>query len=329
MSHRELEDPSMKLQMKSSETYYIGIDISKDKIDVFTRHDNTAQSIQNQPKDIRKWIAELAKQHGNLHLVCEATGGYEKPLLTTAFNAECPISLINARCMRSFADAMSQHAKTDPIDAQMITRFAEVKQPTALAKPSATQEALQTLGRRRMSLVNKITQEKNALQKADNTFVKRDIVSSIKGLKKRLLKFESEIDRLVAADEDLTSKRKRMESIKGMGRASSNAILAELPEIGELTDSQISALVGIAPFPKDSGKTKGKRQTQGGRSRVRRGLYMAAQSASRFNHILSEFYQRLRSRGKSHHVAVIAVMRKLVCLINRMLKDPDFKLSEA
>lgn len=329
MSHRELEDPSMKPQMKSSESYYIGIDISKDKIDAFTRHDSTVQQITNQSKDIRKWIAQLAKQHEKLHLVCEATGGYEKPLLTAAFKAECPISLINARCMRSFADAMSQHAKTDPIDAEMITRFAEVKQPRALVKPSATQEALQDLGRRRASLVNRITQEKNALQKTGSAFVKRDIELSIKGLQNRLLKFETEIDKLVAADEDLASKRKRMERIKGMGRASSNAVLAELPEIGRLTGSQLSALVGVAPFPKDSGKSKGKRLTQGGRSRVRRGLYMAAQSASRFNHILSGFYQRLRSRGKSHQVAVIAVMRKLVCLINRMLKDPDFKLSEA
>ena len=330
MSHRELEDPSMEPQMKSSETYYIGIDISKDKIDVFTRHNNTVQTIPNRPHDIRKWIAELAKQHENLHLVCEATGGYEKPLLTTAFKAGRPISLINARCMRSFADAMSQHAKTDPIDAQMITHFAEVKQPTALVKPSDTQEALQALGRRRMSLVNRITQEKNALQKTENTTVKRDIKTSIKGLERRLLTFDKKIDELVAGDEKLNKHRERIESIKGMGRVSSNAILSELPEIGELTDKQLSALVGVAPFPKDSGKSKGKRMTQGGRARVRvrRGLFMAAQSASRFNHVLSEFYQRLRSKGKSHHVAVIAVMRKLVCLINRLLRDPKFKLRE-
>ena len=123
----ELEVPSMKSQMKTLKTYYIGIDISKDKLDVFTRHNNEVKTTANLPKDIGKLIAKLAKEHENIHLVCEATGGYEKPLLKAAFKACCPISLMNARCVRSFADAMSQHAKTDPIDAQIVTHFAEVK----------------------------------------------------------------------------------------------------------------------------------------------------------------------------------------------------------
>ena len=328
MSHRELEDPSMKPQMKSSETYYIGIDISKDKIDAFTRHSDSVHSMPNDPKAIGRWITEITKQHKKPHLVCEATGGYEKPLLREAFALDCPISLINARSMRFFADAMSQHAKTDPIDAKMITRFAEVKCPAALEKPTATQEALQALGRRRASLTNRITQEKNALQKADNATVKQDIKTSMRDLEKRLEKFDKKIDELVTGDKELKSKRERIESIKGMGRVSANTILAELPEIENLTEKQVSALIGVAPFPKDSGKSKGKRLTQGGRARVRRGLYMAAQSASRFNHVLSEFYKRLRSKGKSHRVAVIAVMRKLVCLIGRLLKDPEFRLEE-
>jgi transposase len=314
--------------MKSLKTYYIGIDISKDKLDVFTRHNNEVKTTANLPKDIGKLIAKLAKEHENIHLVCEATGGYEKPLLKAAFKACCLISLMNARCVRSFADAMSQHAKTDPIDAQIITHFAEVKCPVALVKPSVTQEALQAFGRRRDSLVTKITQEKNALQKTDNVIVMRDIKSSIKGLETRLLRIDKEIDKLVTGDKELNSKRQQMESIKGIGRVSANTILIELPEIGSLTDGQASALVGVAPFPQDSGKHKGKRLTRGGRARVRRGLFMGAQSASRFNHVLSEFYNRLRNKGKCHRVAVIAVMRKLVCLINKMLGDSEFKLSE-
>ena len=310
--------------MKTTETYYIGIDISKDNLDVFTRHDQGARTVANRAKAIERFIAELAEQHENIHLVCEASGGYEKPLLKAAFRAGQPISLINARCVRSFADAMSQHAKTDSIDAEVITHFAEVKKPSALVPPSATQEALQALGRRRQSLVNKITQEKNALKKADHPMVRRDLQTSIRGLESRLIKFDKEIDRLVDGDDEMRIKRKRMESIAGIGRVSANTILAEMPEMGTLTDKQASALVGVAPFPKDSGKHRGKRMTQGGRARVRRGVYMGAMAASRFNPILSEFYKRLRSRGKCHHVAVIAVMRKLICLINRLLRDPEF-----
>lgn len=310
--------------MKTTETYYIGIDVSKENLDVFIRRDKRVRTIANRAKSIERLIAELAEQHENIHLVCEASGGYEKPLLKAAFRAGRPISLINARCVRSFADAMSQHAKTDSIDAEVITHFAEVKKPSALAPPSATQEALQALGRRRQSLVNKLTQEKNALKKAEHPMVRRDLQSSIRGLEGRLIKFEKEVDRLVEGNEELRAKRKRMESIKGIGRVSANTILSEMPEMGTLTSKQASALVGVAPFPKDSGKHRGKRLTQGGRARARRGLYLGAMAASRFNPVLSEFYSRLRSKGKCHHVAVIAVMRKLVCLINRLLKDPEF-----
>lgn len=178
----------MKLQMKSSETYYIGIDICKAKLDVFTRHDNQVQQVLNDPKAIDNFLANLAKQHDNIHIVCEATGGYEKPLLKAAFKADCPISLVNARCVRSFADAMSQYAKTDPIDAKVITFFAEVRKPSGMTEPTPTQETLQALSRRRASIVASITQEKNALQKADNTIVKRGISSMIRLLEGRLKK---------------------------------------------------------------------------------------------------------------------------------------------
>jgi transposase len=200
--------------------------------------------------------------------------------------------------------------------------------PVALVKPSVTQEALQAFGRRRDSLVTKITQEKNALQKTDNVIVMRDIKSSIKELETRLLRIDKEIDKLVTGDKEFNSKRQQIESIKGIGRVSANTILIELPETGNLTDGQASALVGVAPFPQNSGKHKGKRLTRGGRARLRRGLFMGAQSASRVNHVLSEFYNRLRNKGKRHRVTVIAVMRKLVCLINKMLGDSEFKLSE-
>ena len=316
-------------QMKSSETYYIGIDISKDKLDVFTSHDNEVQVVPNVTKDINKLIRQLVKQSGKIHLACEATGGYEKKLLKAAFKAECPISLINARRVRAFADAMGQHAKTDPIDAKMINRYAEVRSPSELVPSTEEQEGLQALCRRRISLTAKLAQEKNALGKADNVIVTRDIRSSIKGLESRIAKMEKEIDEIVTADEDLSNKRERMEEIKGIGRVSANAILSELPEIGKLTNKQASALVGVAPFAKESGKHRGKRMIQGGRGRARRGLYMGALSASQHNHVLSEFYRRLRGKGKSHHVAVVAVMRKLVCLINKMLGDSTFQLSEA
>ena len=154
--------------MKSSETYDIGIDISKDKLDVFTSHDNEVQVVPNVTKDINKLIRQLVKQYGKIHLACEATGGYDKKLFKAALKAECPISLIsliNARRVRAFADAMGQHAKTDPIDTKMITRYAEVRSLSELVPSTEEQEGLQALCRRRTSLTAKLVQEKNALGK--------------------------------------------------------------------------------------------------------------------------------------------------------------------
>jgi transposase len=207
----------------------------------------------------------------------------------------------------------------------MITHFAETKKPSAMTPPTPTQEALRALSRRRASLVDNLAQEKNAAQKVDNTIVKRDIKSHIRLLEARIAKIGKELDKIITSDEELLAKRKHMESITGVGRVFSNAMLSELPELGSLRDNQASALVGVAPFNKDSGKHKGPRIIRGGRAQLRRSLYMGAQSAARFNPVLSEFYNRLRGKGKSHHVAVIAVMRKLVCLLNRMMADPNFK----
>ena len=311
--------------MKSTETYYVGIDISKDNLDVFTRHDGQARSVTNDRKNIAKLITKLTNFAGNIHIVCEATGGYEKALLSTAFKANCAISLVNALCVRSYADAMGQHAKTDPIDAEMITCFAEAKKPRPTPAPTPAQEAIKALSRRRDRLVARLTQEKNSLDKEENVVVRNDIKSHIRSLERRVMKMVKEIDKIVMADDELRTKRERMESIKGVGRVFANAVLAELPELGKVTDKQASALVGVAPFPKESGRYKGKRIIRGGRSRLRRSLFMGAFAASRFNHVLSEFYQRLRAKGKVHRVAVVAVMRKLICLLNRMLADPKFQ----
>ena len=317
--------------MKSTQKkLHVGIDICKAKLDVHCHQWKSPKTFNNDKKGIKSLFTTLRKTESfdALQIVAEATGGYEKPLVRAAFEAEIPISVINPRQVRDFARAGGTLAKTDAIDAAVLTRFGETFSPRALTAPGPVLEALQQTVRRRVSLVKQRVREQNVLEKTSDAFVKKDIKSNILNLTKRIEKMEDRIAELIEKDEELSLKAGRMQEVPGVGPVVSSTLLAELPELGEIGEKQVSSLVGLAPFNDDSGPRKGKRTTRGGRESVRRAIYMPTLCAIQHNSIFKDFYERLIGKGKPHHVAAVAVMRKLVCLLNRMIADPDFELKK-
>lgn len=244
--------------------------------------------------------------------------------LTNPFTRDIPISRINPRQVRDFARAKGLLAKTDAIDAGTISQFAEVFQCAPTAPLSETQKALRAAVRRRASVMGQLTREKTMLEKVTDRYVRKDLQSFIRILTKRLAKFDKYTSQIIETEAELSQKCRLMEQVKGVSKGTVSVVLAELPELGTLEDKQPAALVGLAPMNRDSGLRRGRRTTQGGRGQVRRALYMPALCAVRFNPVLKEFYDRLREKGKCHHVALTAVMRKLICLLNRILADPNF-----
>lgn len=307
-------------------THYVGIDICKAKLDVHCRHWNSIGVFNNDARGIKSLLEKLIKNVSEhpVQLVCEATGGYEKKLTDAALNAGVPISLTNPRKVRDFARASGRLAKTDAIDAEVITCFAECFKPLPVEPKSPEQEALQLAVRRRDRLVRLRAAEKTTLQKTIDKFIRKDIESNIQYLDRRISRMEAHIESLIKNNRDFYAKSCRMQEIVGVGQVISSTILAELPELGRISDKQASSLVGLAPFNNDSGPRRGKRSVSGGRALIRRTLYTPVLCATQHNPVFKEFYQRLRAAGKPHHVAAVAVMRKLVCLLNRMLTDVDF-----
>ena len=300
---------------------YVGIDVSKDKLDAHVGG-GAATTWPNTPSGIGGLLATLPP---GAHILCEATGGYEAGLLRAAWRIGTAISLANAARVRHFAEASGELAKNDRIDARTIAHFGGTFRPSPLPPPPEGQGALRSASRRRDRLVRQRAAAKVALGKEADAFVRADIRGEIAHLDGRIAALAARIDGIVASSPDLAARRSRMEAVKGVGPACSAAVLAEIPELGALSDKQASSLAGVAPFARDSGKKRGARSIRGGRARLRRALYMPALSASRHNPVLREFYARLVTRGKAHHVAITAVMRKLICLLNRILADPDFK----
>jgi transposase len=310
---------------KSSDTTYIGIDISKDKLDVFTRVEGYPRKVANSPAGVAELLMWIEKQKGAYHLVCDATGGYEKHLVKGAHKKAMAISVVNSRMVRDYARAKGQLAKTDAIDAEILADYGETFEPNERQEPSEAQEQLRELSRWREHLVYQRTREKNALQKSDNAFIRSKIEAIIEFLDRQLDACEKEIEKVFEADEELSWKRRRLEEIQGVGPVASSTLLAEVPELGKMNGRQVAALLGLAPLNRDSGKWRGTRTIHGGRGKGRRALYMPALSAKSHNPVLKGFYEGLRERGKAHQVALTAVMRSLM---NRMLAEREFVIQK-
>jgi transposase len=313
--------------MNTQKMTYAGIDVSKKTLEAFHPSWSKSRSFSNNPSGHRLLIKALITDGAILHFILEPTAGYEAPLVAFLHDQGLPISLVNPVQARAFAKACKTIAKTDPIDARSLAHFGSTHRPEPTPALSPAQCKLKAFSRRRSSLVAQRTKELANLDRETDSFVRADIKALIRVLEGRIAKFERQIELLIASNEEAKQRQSRMLQLKGVGPVLANTLVAEMPELGLLNDKQIAALAGLAPYNRDSGKWKGQRFIQGGRSRVRRALHMPALTAVSHNPILKDFYQRLIGAGKPHKVALTATMRKMLCVLNRMIADPQFQPS--
>jgi transposase len=312
------------MSQNNSPILYVGLDIAKLslELDLAGRH----HQLSNDPKGHRQLLQRL-RAHRHLQVICEATGGYEQPVVRVLQAAQIPVSVVEAGRVRHFAKAQGQRAKTDPIDAAVLSRYGAAFRPAPTSAPSPQQQRLADLAQRRRQLVQTLTAETNRAQHYTDSLCRRQARLLLKALAKQIEQCDQGIASLIAADAQLAHKAKRLDAIPGVGPVVAATVLAELPELGKLTSQSAAALAGVAPYNHDSGTQNRRRHISGGRRSVRCVLYMAALSAVRHDRILKDFYWRLRAAGKKPLVALTACMRKLVVLMNRLLKYDHFQLA--
>jgi transposase len=297
---------------------FVGIDVSKARLDVAIRPTGERESVANDKAGIKDLVKRLAKiQHALI--VLEATGGLERPVTHALAGAELPVVVVNPRQVRDFAKATGQLAKTDSIDADVLARFAEAVRPALRPLPDAVTLELRALTARRRQIIEMIGAERNRLATASKAVRKR-IDAHLGWLEQELERADKDLDRSIQHSPIWKENEDLLLSVPGIGPVTSHTLLAELPELGELDRKQISALAGLAPFNRDSGSLKGRRSIWGGRAPVRSALYMATLVATRRNSVIRDFYKRLRAKGKVFKVALVACMRKLLTILNSMIK---------
>lgn len=301
----------------SHQPTFIGIDVAKDSLALFISSTEEHFTFPNNQKGFTEIIA-LAKHFAHQRICLEATGGYQTPLLIALAQAGLPVSLVNPKQVRYFAKGVGKVAKTDKIDAQVLALFAEQVNPRLTVLPSDEQMALSALVRRREQILEMLSAEKNRLETAHHS-IKPSLERNIVWFEQLLQDIDNDLDQNLKSS-TLWEKAQLLETIPGLARVSSLALLSELPELGTISNKEISALVGVAPFSQSSGKWRGQAKVQQGREFVRRKLYMTAFNAIRCNARLKSFYDHLRLLGKTFKVALVAVMRKLLCLCNSMLR---------
>jgi transposase len=296
---------------------FVGIDVSQARLDIAV-HPGTAFSIAHHESAITTLLEQLRALSPTL-IVLEATGGMEIPLTSALVTAGLPVVVVNPRQVRDFAKASGRLAKTDALDAQMLAQFAEVMRPQPRPLPDAEARALAALLTRRRQLVEMLTAEKNRLLSAAAPIRKR-LRTHITWLERELQSINTALAKAIRQSPVWCEKDELLQSVPGVGPVVTSTLLASLPELGTLTNKQIAALVGVAPLNRDSGTLRGRRTVWGGRAQVRAVLYMGAIVAARFNPVIRVFYQRLQRAGKAKKVALTACMRKLLTILNAMLK---------
>jgi len=297
---------------------FVGIDVSKAQLDVAIRPTGEKESFANDKAGIKALVKRLAKIEPTL-IVLEATGGYERQVTRALVSADLPVVVVNPRQVRDFAKATGQLAKTDSIDAAVLAHFAEVIRPELRPLPDVVTLELRALTARRRQILEMIAAENNRLAMTSKAVAKR-IDAHIRWLEQELERANQELDQAIEQSPIWKENDELLRSAKGIGPITSRTLLAELPELGTLDRKQISALVGVAPFNRDSGSLKGRRSIWGGRAPVRCALYMATLVATRRNPVIRDFYKRLTAKGKLFKVALVACMRKLLTILNSMIK---------
>jgi transposase len=313
--------PSRKEPVESAPETFIGIDVSKATLDVHTLPGEEAWSTPNDEKSIAVLVARLAALKPNL-IVLEATGGLERRILAALLASKLPAVAVNPRQVRDFAKATGQLAKTDSLDARVLALFADrIRPPVRPARDEETQE-LDALIVRRRQVVDMITAEKNRLAASPpSKRVVQAIRRTITWLKKQLDEVDTDLDKAIRNSSAWKDKDDLLRSVPGVGKVLSRTLLAQAPELGTLGRKQIAALIGLAPLNRDSGAQRGRRCIWGGRAQVRQVLYMSVLAAVRFNPVIAAFHTRLIASGKCHMVALVACMRKLLTILNAMLRS--------
>lgn len=298
---------------------YVGIDISKDKLDVWIpgKHAEFTNDSEGHDKLVR-----FLKRVPIEVIVMEATGGYEHAVAVALAEAEYPVAIVNPRQVRDYAKAVGRLAKTDKIDAEILARFGEATNVQPKPLPDAAQQRLRSLMDRRRQILVMLNAEQNRLAQARDPEVQASIEAVIVVLEQQLKQIDDDSDRELRESPLWQPLVELLTSVPGVGPVLSKTLLSALPELGKVTGKQIAMLVGVAPINRDSGKQRGRRTTWGGRSAIRPVLYMATLSAVRYNPPLRKFYERLvNERGRPKQVAIIAAMRKLLTTLNAMMRD--------
>lgn len=298
---------------------FVGVDVSKNRLDVAFRPDGMAFSEANDPQGISAIVTRLQAIQPTL-IVLEATGGLEVPAAATLTAAGLAVAIVNPRQVRDFARALGRLAKTDRIDAEVLAHFAEAIRPKVRPLPDEELRRFDALIVRRRQLIEMRTAEVNRLGSTSSLVIRRNLEAHIAYLKQQIEDLDKELEQAIETSPCWKAKDDLLLSVPGIGKVVSRTILASLPELGTLSNKQISALVGVAPMARDSGTLHGRRCIAGGRGPVRSVLYMAALTAKRYNPMLKEFYDRLIAAGKATKVALTAVMRKMLTIVNTMVR---------
>ena len=318
---------STSMSQNNSTILYAGLDIHKATLQLHLP--TKAEELPNTKAGHARLLKLLRAIGQPVQVLCEASGGYERAVLAALAAAGLPYTLLNARQVRDFAKARGTRAKTDRIDAAVLAAYGVALQPPATRPPTAAERTLQEHVRCRQRLLQLLIHLRLQVASLTIKALQRALHHSIRALEKQLKAVEALILALQKSDAEFDTKVTQLTAVVGVGRQTAWSVLAELPELGRLGRRQAASLAGLAPHPRESGTWKGKRFIGGGRPAVRKGLYMAALAAVRKNPILKAFYQRLRQAGKPPKLALTAVMRKLLLLLNSILKNPDFKLQQA
>ncbi len=304
---------------------HAGLDIAKASLQLHLQ--SKSYDLPNTPAGHAQLLKRLAAIPG-LHVICEATGGYERAVVAALHTASVPVSVINPARVRQFARASGELAKTDPIDAAVLCAFGVAFTPDATAPRTAVEIKMAALVIRRVQLLElRVAEAQRAASCADPE-LRQLFTPWLAQMEKQITKVEALIEVLLREQVPLAAQVQRLDDIMGVGRLTAVMVLATMPELGQLNRRQAAALAGLCPYNRDSGQWAGQRCISGGRAEVRRALYMAALSASRSNHLLKPFYDRLIAAGKPAKVALTAVMRKLIVLMNHLLKNPNFSLAK-
>jgi transposase len=305
--------------MPNTKEHFVGIDVAKDWFDIAILGEKRTRQFAATKKGIRdlvRWISQLQPKL----IVVEATGGYEEAVVLALFEAGLPVALVSPQRVRQYAKAKGRLAKTDQLDAHLLAEYGKTMQPRLFEGKSAERKQLSALVGRRNQLNAMLQAEKNRLRTHSGS-IRSSLEQVIACLVAQLKQMDQEIRTLLQQHTDLQAQEKLLRTAKSIGQVTAATILADLPELGQLDRQEIAALVGVAPMNADTGRKRGYRKTKGGRPAVRRALYMATLTGIRYNPILKPQYQQLVKRGKLKKVAITACMRKMLTILNAMMRD--------